>query len=303
MTRRGQFAFTLIELLVVIAIIALLVSILMPALGKAKELAKRTGCLSNLHNLALSTQMYIGDFNEFPYNWDTDGVHDEKLSNYWGDMYRTPDGGWPHPHYGSEGLGRVPYWTEYFVRFRYAAPAQQAMGCTFSVPKGWHVLPFVSSGVYDQISTMSLGNVAEIFKYPTYMYRGPSSVDDYTMNASLGGQIAFGGASDPAFGGASGTYYPRVSMIGRKPKPLFHCPAIVDSTWLAGQENYAAPHAFNRSIRPRTALQHGHYYGHYLAQSVGWSDGRAVHYEQPPGNGIWFVNYDGEISTSEASRF
>ncbi len=57
-TMRG---FTLIELLVVISIIALLVSILMPALGKAKEQAAAVACLSNVHQLALGWVTYAGD--------------------------------------------------------------------------------------------------------------------------------------------------------------------------------------------------------------------------------------------------
>jgi len=60
MKRRG---FTLIELLVVIAIIALLVSILMPSLAKAKELAKQAGCLANLKNLGMSTVTKISENN------------------------------------------------------------------------------------------------------------------------------------------------------------------------------------------------------------------------------------------------
>lgn len=56
--RRG---FTLIELLVVIAIIAILMSILMPALKRAKEQGKRAACLSNMKSLVLIWLMYADD--------------------------------------------------------------------------------------------------------------------------------------------------------------------------------------------------------------------------------------------------
>jgi len=64
-TPRG---FTLVELLVVIAIIAVLVSILLPALSLAKEQAKRVLCAGNLHQLSLAITMYRGDYDDnFPY--------------------------------------------------------------------------------------------------------------------------------------------------------------------------------------------------------------------------------------------
>ena len=59
--RDKQRAFTLIELLVVISIIALLVSIILPSLGKAKMLAKEVACRGNLHAVGVGWVMYRED--------------------------------------------------------------------------------------------------------------------------------------------------------------------------------------------------------------------------------------------------
>jgi len=59
-------AFTLIELLVVIAIIALLVSILMPSLKQAKELAHRVSCAANLRSMHQALTLYGEDFDDIP---------------------------------------------------------------------------------------------------------------------------------------------------------------------------------------------------------------------------------------------
>jgi prepilin-type N-terminal cleavage/methylation domain-containing protein/prepilin-type processing-associated H-X9-DG protein len=98
---RGRTAFTLVELLVVISIIAILISILLPALGKAKAAANDVACQANIRSLAQITEEYTSSNR---------GFYPLMLNN-WYDLYYVPNPGFQllRSGYNNNGSWITPY--------------------------------------------------------------------------------------------------------------------------------------------------------------------------------------------------
>jgi len=103
--RHNENGFTLIELLVVVAIIALLIAILLPSLGKAREKAKLTVCLSNLRQLGLAAFMYQGEnMGFFP---GAGGSASRATDWVWWQAARDPNQGMLVPYMGGNFVKKV----------------------------------------------------------------------------------------------------------------------------------------------------------------------------------------------------
>ena len=172
---QNKRAFTLIELLVVMAIIAILAAMLMPALQRAREAARRTSCLNNLKELGVGLAQYQKDHKQIP---EVDNLRRGARASwrdYWPDKFCDS---WDllYPGYiGSVGLYYCPsdrndVMPEEGFNFGKVNCQATAGSRTYSEPVCWHPNnpPYCYSvgGSYDAVawqgSTMSGGGTAGV---------------------------------------------------------------------------------------------------------------------------------------------
>ena len=167
----------------VIAIIALLVSILMPSLTKARILAVRAACLTNARGTMMSLHTYASDYGEFPVNihpnaWGTDWITPSQpewltsggSAGIYG--YLNPTGtqprAWPimRPYISTGSDGGPSHWRGYLIDGKYGAA--QSLGCGKSLPSNG----IVHNGDTNWLETTTQGKL-DIRLAAPYVYFGP----------------------------------------------------------------------------------------------------------------------------------
>ena len=152
--------FTLIELLVVIAIIAVLAAMLLPALARAKETARRISCTNNLKQLSIAVVLYTDDSQEkFPPRSSVERWPEEFRSNYRdtnllrcaSDRPGTPaTGSTDMTKYPGDGAARsyiINGWNDYFKDTLSDAEFQAYMAATSPVSLKRTIIPHPSDTI------------------------------------------------------------------------------------------------------------------------------------------------------------
>ncbi|HLI47870.1 MAG TPA: DUF1559 domain-containing protein [Chthonomonas sp.] len=165
---RTDRGFTLIELLVVIAIIALLAALLFPVFSRAREKARQSACLSNLHQIGLAVSMYLQDYDGyFPYAISPMEVY----HNFWAEF---------SPSFAAQ----VPYLPQFHVVLQPYTKSHQVFDCPSDAGYDKYSLSACSPSDYCLLDRPAEAHPSSFIQWGTsYYYQTQLAEGNYSINS------------------------------------------------------------------------------------------------------------------------
>jgi len=165
--------FTLIELLVVIAIIAVLASMLLPALGQAKDMAKAATCRNNLKNMGVATYLYMGDYDTFLPTADGNDPNANPycpgwkfvLRSYVGDWFCANVGSWD-PRMVTQNIAMCPAYDDHVINQWFGGPPAGSWGANVWRCEAWIYRTYGMNQYLQTMKTVDVNGVPATQRIP-----------------------------------------------------------------------------------------------------------------------------------------